>query len=98
MVEPIKLEVEWIFNLACPASPVHYQTDPIKTAKTNVLGILNMLELAKKNSSLLLQASTSEVYGPDCDPMDETNSNPNPNNRYGDISIVSAHIFSMKYI
>ena len=48
VVEPIHLEVDWIFNLACPASPVHYQSNPIKTAKTNVIGTLNMLDLAEK--------------------------------------------------
>lgn len=61
--EEIDLEVDQIYNLACPASPVHYQYDSVKTLKTSVLGIINMLELAKKNKAVILQASTSEVYG-----------------------------------
>ena len=56
-------EVDQIYNMACPASPPHYQYDPIKTTKTSVIGILNMLELAKKYNATILQASTSEVYG-----------------------------------
>ncbi|MEE2962111.1 MAG: UDP-glucuronic acid decarboxylase family protein [Myxococcota bacterium] len=63
VVEPILLEVDAIFNLACPASPVHYQHNPIKTVKTNVLGTINLLGLAKRVGARLLQASTSEVYG-----------------------------------
>lgn len=55
--------VDEIYNLACPASPPHYQKDPVYTTKTNVLGMLNLLELAKKNNARILQASTSEVYG-----------------------------------
>lgn len=66
-------EFEQIYNLACPASPPHYQYDPVKTFKTSVLGILNMLELAKKNNASILQASTSEVYGdPKIHPQKET--------------------------
>lgn len=57
------IEVDQIYNLACPASPPHYQYDPIKTVKTSVLGTINMLELAKKSKATILQASTSEVYG-----------------------------------
>lgn len=65
--------LEEIYNLACPASPVYYQEDPIKTAKTSVLGILNMLGLAKKTGAKLLQASTSEVYGdPEIHPQPES--------------------------
>lgn len=63
VTEPIDLEADRIFNLACPASPPHYQEDPIKTAKTSVLGAINMLELAVRNGARILQASTSEVYG-----------------------------------
>ncbi|MEW5914654.1 MAG: UDP-glucuronic acid decarboxylase family protein [Thermodesulfobacteriota bacterium] len=63
VVEPILLEVERIYNLACPASPVHYQYNPVKTVKTNVMGTLNMLGLAKRVKARILQASTSEVYG-----------------------------------
>jgi UDP-glucuronate decarboxylase len=55
--------IDEIYNLACPASPIHYQKDPIQTTKTSVLGIINMLELAKKNNSKILHASTSEIYG-----------------------------------
>src|SRR6476661_1032681 len=63
VTEPILLEVDQIYNLACPASPVHYQYNPIKTVKTNVMGTLNMLGLAKRVHARILQASTSEVYG-----------------------------------
>jgi UDP-glucuronate decarboxylase len=63
VVEPILLEVDQVYNLACPASPVHYQHNPVKTVKTNVLGALNMLGLAKRVGARILQASTSEVYG-----------------------------------
>ncbi|KWV51054.1 NAD-dependent dehydratase [Rhizobium altiplani] len=61
--EAVNLEVDEIYNLACPASPVHYQADPIATLKTSVVGALNMLELARDRSIPVLQASTSEVYG-----------------------------------
>jgi len=60
---PIFLEVDQVFNLACPASPVHYQYNPIKTLKTNILGTMNMLGLAKRVKARILHASTSEVYG-----------------------------------
>lgn len=63
VTEPILLEVDRIFNLACPASPVHYQYNPVKTIKTNVMGTINMLGLAKRVRARILQASTSEVYG-----------------------------------
>lgn len=63
IIQPIDLEVNWIFNLACPASPVHYQHDPVRTVQANVLGVTNMLELARRTGARLLQASTSEVYG-----------------------------------
>ena len=55
--------IDEIYNLACPASPIHYQYNPIKTVKTCTIGVINMLELAKKNNAKILQASTSEVYG-----------------------------------
>jgi len=61
--DPIDLKVDWIFNLACPASPPYYQKNPIKTTMTSVLGALNLLELAKKYKARIFQASTSEVYG-----------------------------------
>lgn len=67
VVNPIRLEVDWVFNLACPASPIHYQSDPVKTVKTSVMGTLNMLGLAKRVKARILQASTSEVYG---DPLE----------------------------
>ncbi|MCB9493193.1 MAG: SDR family oxidoreductase [Epsilonproteobacteria bacterium] len=67
IIDPIDLDVDWIFNFACPASPVHYQKDPVRTTKTSVLGALNMLELAKKHGARIMQASTSEVYG---DPLE----------------------------
>lgn len=63
VVEPILLEVDQIYNLACPASPIHYQYNPVKTVKTSVMGTLNMLGLAKRVKARILQASTSEVYG-----------------------------------
>ncbi len=63
LIHPITLEVDQIYNLACPASPVHYQFNPVKTVKTNVMGTLNMLGLAKRVKARILQASTSEVYG-----------------------------------
>lgn len=63
VIEPILLEVDEIYNLACPASPVHYQYNPVKTIKTNVMGTINMLGLAKRTKAKILQASTSEVYG-----------------------------------
>ena len=69
MTEPIVLEVDEIFNLACPAAPGHYQYNPIKTIKTSVLGAINMLGLAKRVHARILHASTSEVYGdPRCTP------------------------------
>jgi UDP-glucuronate decarboxylase len=63
VIEPILLEVDEIYNLACPASPVHYQYNPVKTIKTNVMGMINMLGLAKRTKAKIMQASTSEVYG-----------------------------------
>jgi len=70
---PIYLEVDGIFNLACPASPVHYQKDPVQTLKTNIHGAINMLGLAKRTKARFLQASTSEIYGdPEVSPQDET--------------------------
>ncbi|MEM6753307.1 MAG: UDP-glucuronic acid decarboxylase family protein [Cyanobacteria bacterium P01_C01_bin.38] len=72
ITEPIRLEVEQIYHLACPASPVHYQYNPVKTVKTNVMGTLNMLGLAKRVKSRILLASTSEVYGdPEIHPQQE---------------------------
>jgi len=67
IIEPIRLEVDEIYNLACPASPIHYQTNPIATIKANVLGAINVLGIAKRNKATVFQASTSEVYG---DPLE----------------------------
>jgi UDP-glucuronate decarboxylase len=73
VTEPIRLEVDQIYNLACPASPVHYQYNPIETAKTSVMGALNMLGLARRTKARILQASTSEVYGdPQVHPQPES--------------------------
>lgn len=70
---PLYVEVDQIFNLACPASPIHYQLDPVQTTKTSVHGAINMLGLAKRVKARILQASTSEVYGnPDVHPQVET--------------------------
>jgi UDP-glucuronate decarboxylase len=63
VIEPILVEVDQIYNLACPASPIHYQYNPVKTVKTSVMGMINMLGLAKRVRARILQASTSEVYG-----------------------------------
>ncbi|MDA2937313.1 SDR family oxidoreductase [Acidobacteria bacterium AH-259-A15] len=72
VVQPILLEVDQIYNLACPASPVHYQYNPVKTVKTNVMGTINMLGMAKRVKARILQASTSEVYGdPQVHPQSE---------------------------
>ncbi len=73
ITEPLYVEVDQIYNLACPASPVHYQYNPIKTAKTSIHGAFNMLGLAKRVKARILQASTSEVYGdPEVHPQPET--------------------------
>lgn len=63
IVEPIDLSPFEIYNLACPASPAHYQKDPIQTLRSNTIGVLNLLELARKNKARILQSSTSEIYG-----------------------------------
>ena len=67
VINPIDVEVDWIFNLACPASPIHYQFNPVRTIQANVLGVTNMLEVAKRTRARILQASTSEIYG---DPLE----------------------------
>lgn len=73
VIEPLYVEVDQIYNLACPASPIHYQYDPIKTAQTSVIGATNMLGLAKRVHARILQASTSEVYGdPEIHPQPES--------------------------
>ncbi len=73
IIEPILLEVDQVYNMACPASPVHYQYNPVKTTKTSVMGTINMLGLAKRVKARILQASTSEVYGdPEIHPQTES--------------------------
>jgi UDP-glucuronate decarboxylase len=72
IINPIYLEVDEIYNMACPASPVHYQFNPIKTIKTNVMGVINVLGIAKRTKAKVLQASTSEIYGdPEVNPQNE---------------------------
>jgi UDP-glucuronate decarboxylase len=73
IINPVYLEVDEIYNLACPASPVHYQLNPIKTIKANVIGVINVLGIAKRAKAKILQASTSEVYGdPEMHPQTES--------------------------
>jgi UDP-glucuronate decarboxylase len=84
---PLFVEVDEIYNLACPASPIHYQFDPVQTTKTSVLGAINMLGLAKRLKVKILQASTSEVYG---DPT----VHPQPESYWG-MSIRSARALAM---
>ena len=79
VINPYVVEVDEIYNLACPASPIHYQYNPIKTTKTSVMGAINMLGLAKRVKAKILQASTSEVYG---DPQ----VHPQPENYWGNES------------
>lgn len=67
IVQPITLDADRLYNLACPASPIHYQSNPVKTVKTSVMGMINMLGIAKRTGARILQASTSEVYG---DPLE----------------------------
>lgn len=81
VTEPLYVDVDRIFNLACPASPPHYQYDPIKTAKTSVYGAINMLGLAKRCHARILQASTSEVYG---DPL----VHPQPESYRGNVNTI----------
>jgi UDP-glucuronate decarboxylase len=79
ITQPISLEVDEIYNLACPASPVHYQHNPIQTTMTSVLGAINMLELAKRVNAKILQASTSEVYG-------DPHVHPQPESYWGNVN------------
>lgn len=83
ITEPIFLEVDQIYNMACPASPVHYQYNPVKTVKTSVMGAINMLGLAKRVRARILQASTSEVYG---DPM----VHPQPETYWGNVNPIGS--------
>jgi UDP-glucuronate decarboxylase len=79
IIEPIKLEVDEIYNMACPASPPHYQHNPVKTMKISVMGAINMLGLAKRTGAKILQASTSEVYG-------EPSVHPQPEGYWGNVN------------
>jgi UDP-glucuronate decarboxylase len=79
VTEPIFMDVDQIYNLACPASPIHYQYNPVKTVKSNVMGAINMLVLAKRVNARILQASTSEVYG---DPI----VHPQPESYWGNVN------------
>jgi len=79
VIEPILLEVDQVYNLACPASPIHYQYNPVKTVKTSVMGAINMLGLAKRVHARILQASTSEIYG---DPV----VHPQPEEYWGNVN------------
>jgi len=81
VIEPIVIEVDRIYNMACPASPVHYQYNAVKTVKTNVMGALNMLGLAKRVRARILQASTSEIYG---DPQ----IHPQPESYWGNVNTI----------
>ncbi|MBK1878404.1 UDP-glucuronic acid decarboxylase family protein [Pelagicoccus mobilis] len=79
VIDPFKFEVDWIFNLACPASPPHYQYNPIKTIKTSVVGSINCLGLAKRVGARVFQASTSEVYG-------DPEQHPQPESYWGNVN------------
>jgi len=82
VVDPIDFEkLDEIYNLACPASPVHYQFNPIHTMKTSVMGALNMLELARKTGAKVFQASTSEVYG-------DPSVHPQPEEYWGNVNTI----------
>jgi len=81
VIEPYYAEVDEIYNLACPASPIHYQYNPIKTIKTSVMGAINMLGLAKRVNARILQASTSEVYG-------DPNIHPQPESYWGNVNTI----------
>jgi UDP-glucuronate decarboxylase len=77
--QPLNVEVDEIYNLACPASPIHYQFDPVQTTKTSVMGVINVLGLAKRTKARVLQASTSEVYG-------DPNVHPQPESYWGNVN------------
>ena len=89
VINPYVVEVDEIYNLACPASPIHYQYNPIKTTKTSVMGAINMLGLAKRVKAKILQASTSEVYG---DPQ----VHPQPENYWGNVNPIGSTLVMMK--
>ena len=79
VIDPLNFKVDRIFNLACPASPIHYQKHPVQTIKTSVMGSINLLDLAMKNNARILQASTSEVYG-------DPNISPQPEEYWGNVN------------
>ena len=81
IINPIHLEVDEIYNLACPASPIHYQKDPIKTIKTSIAGSINLLDLAEKVNAKILQASTSEIYG-------DPHVHPQPEDYNGNVNLI----------
>ncbi|MBI3255744.1 MAG: SDR family oxidoreductase [Candidatus Andersenbacteria bacterium] len=81
IVEPITIDAEQVYNLACPASPIHYQFNPIRTIKTSTIGMINMLGLAKRCGARILQASTSEIYG---DPL----VHPQPESYWGNVNTI----------
>lgn len=81
VIHPFHIEVDMIYNLACPASPIHYQYDPIMTTKTSVIGSINVLDLARRCKARVLQASTSEIYG---DPLQH----PQPENYRGNVNTI----------
>ena len=81
LVNPIFLEVDRIYNLACPASPIHYQVNPVKTTKTSVMGAIHMLGLAKRVKARILQASTSEIYG-------DPHVHPQPESYWGNVNTI----------
>ncbi len=81
VTSPLSVDVDEIFNLACPASPLHYQADPVRTVKTSVMGAINMLELAERQRATILQASTSEIYG---DPQ----VHPQPEDYWGNVNTI----------
>jgi UDP-glucuronate decarboxylase len=81
VVDPIDLQVDEIYNLACPASPQHYQADPIQTMRTSVIGALNVLELARMRGAKILQASTSEIYG-------DPHIHPQPESYWGNVNTI----------
>ncbi len=81
VIEPIFVKVDQIYHLACPASPMHYQYNPVETIRTNIIGTLNMLDLAKQSGAIMLQASTSEVYG---DPIEH----PQKESYWGNVNVL----------
>src|SRR3954449_11669939 len=83
ITHPLFVEVDEIYNLACPASPIHYQFDPVQTTKTSVIGAINMLGLAKRVKAKILQASTSEIYG-------DPHVHPQPESYWGNVNPVGA--------